>query len=484
MLKIVRLALTRPYTFIVLAMLIVLIGPLAALRTPTDIFPDIRIPVISVIWNYAGLQPDDMSGRIVTYYERTLGTTVNDVEHIESQSFAVTASSRYSSSRRRHPDRDCSGHLGLADRAQADAARHYAAADPELQRVDGAGPADRAHQQHARRTEARRLRDQLHSSGAAERAWRGDSDAVRRQDARSADRPGPARALQARPAVRQTWPNALAQQNQIVPAGTEKIGDFEYNIKLNNSPLALDELNNLPDQGVNGATIYIRDVATCARRQSAAEQYRASRRPPRGADVGILKNGSASTLDIIAGVKASADSRRLAARPQARHRSATSRIRAGAGQRRGARRRDRRRADQPDDPAVPRQLALHADHRDLDSARHARLDRTLSAIGETLNIMTLGGLALAVGILVDDATVTIENINWHLEQGKEVRRRDPRRRRADRDAGVRLAAVYLHCVRADVLPRRRRTLPVRADGRGRDLRDDRLVHPVTNASCR
>jgi multidrug efflux pump subunit AcrB len=99
MLKIVRLALTRPYTFIVLAMLIVLIGPLSALRTPTDIFPDIRIPVISVVWNYAGLQPDDMAGRIVTYYERTLGTTVNDIEHIESQSFPATASSRSSSSR-------------------------------------------------------------------------------------------------------------------------------------------------------------------------------------------------------------------------------------------------------------------------------------------------------------------------------------------------------------------------------------------------
>src|SRR5579863_10653685 len=87
MLKIVRLALTRPYTFIVLALLILLAGPLAALRTPTDIFPDIRIPVISVVWSYAGLQPDDMAGRIVTYYERTLGTTVNDVAHIESQSF-------------------------------------------------------------------------------------------------------------------------------------------------------------------------------------------------------------------------------------------------------------------------------------------------------------------------------------------------------------------------------------------------------------
>src|SRR6202042_2590676 len=88
MVALVRIALSRPYTFVVLALLLLIIGPLAALRTPTDIFPDIRIPVISVIWNYAGLQPDDMSGRIVTYYERTLGTTVNDVEHIESQSFS------------------------------------------------------------------------------------------------------------------------------------------------------------------------------------------------------------------------------------------------------------------------------------------------------------------------------------------------------------------------------------------------------------
>src|SRR6201988_4127354 len=87
MLKLVRLALVRPYTFVVLAIVILLIGPLAALRTPTDIFPDIRIPVISVVWSYTGLQPDDMAGRIVTYYERTLGTTVNDVAHIESQSF-------------------------------------------------------------------------------------------------------------------------------------------------------------------------------------------------------------------------------------------------------------------------------------------------------------------------------------------------------------------------------------------------------------
>jgi multidrug efflux pump subunit AcrB len=104
------------------------------------------------------------------------------------------------------------------------------------------------------------------------------------------------------------------------------------------------------------------------------------------------------------------------------------------------------------------------------------------AVGETLNIMTLGGLALAVGILVDDATVTVENINWHLEQGKEVET-DPRRRASDRDAGFRLDAVYLHRVRADVLPDRRVALPVRADGAVGDLRDDLVVHPVAHAGA-
>ena len=108
---------------------------------------------------------------------------------------------------------------------------------------------------------------------------------------------------------------------------------------------------------------------------------------------------------------------------------------------------------------------------------------TLSALGETLNIMTLGGLALAVGILVDDATVTIENINWHLEQGKDVETRHHGRRGADRDAGLRLAAVHLHRVRADVLPAGRGAIPVRADGRSGDVRHDLLVHPVAHAGA-
>ena len=137
-----------------------------------------------------------------------------------------------------------------------------------------------------------------------------------------------------------------------------------------------------------------------------------------------------------------------------------------------------------DDPAVSRQLALDGHHPHRDSARHPVLARPRCRwLGETINVMTLGGLALAVGILVDDGTVTIENINYHLEQGKADRAGDPGRRAADRHAGVRHAAVPLHRVRADVPARRRRRLSVPAAGRGGGVRADRLVHPVAHAGA-
>ena len=171
----------------------------------------------------------------------------------------------------------------------------------------------------------------------------------------------------------------------------------------------------------------------------------------------VMKAGSASTLDIIDGVKTLLPRSRQTLPP-----GSTSSLSAISpifvqvrGLRRRARRRDRRHADRPDDPAVPRQLALDADHHVSIPLADPRLDRVLSAIGQTINVMTLGGLALAVGILVDDATVTIENINWHLEQGKPMRDRDPGRRPADRRAGLRVAALHLHRLRADVRPRRR-----------------------------
>ena len=169
MLKLVRLALARPYTFIVLALLILIAGPLAALRTPTDIFPDIRIPVISVVWNYAGLQPADMAGRIVTYYERTLGDGQRRCAHRVAIVPQLRDRQDLLPAERRHPHRDRAGHVDFADRAQADAAGHHAAADPQLQRIDRARAAAGADERHAERTAARRLRDQRDPAAVAVR---------------------------------------------------------------------------------------------------------------------------------------------------------------------------------------------------------------------------------------------------------------------------------------------------------------------------
>ena len=225
-------------------------------------------------------------------------------------------------------------------------------------------------------------------------------------------------------------------------------------------PTTIDELNDLP-------------IKTVGRRHHLHARRRpGARRHPAAAATSCTSTAAASVLMTDPEERLGLDARHhrrrqgQAAEPASRrcpttleHRAAQRpvAVREGRDLRRGQGRRDRRGADQPDDPAVPRQLALDGDHRDLDPAgRSWRAIAALSALGQTLNIMTLGGLALAVGILVDDATVTIENINWHLEQGKDVEHRDPRRRAADRDAGLRLAALHLHRLRADVLPRGRR----------------------------
>ena len=137
MTALVRIALQRPYTFLVLALIILIAGPLAVLRTPIDIFPEIRIPVIAVIWQYTGLQPDQMSGRIATPFQRALTTTVNDIEHIEANSYVgVGIIKVFFQSNVGYSYRQCPGHGGLPDFAETVAARHHAAADPELQRLD------------------------------------------------------------------------------------------------------------------------------------------------------------------------------------------------------------------------------------------------------------------------------------------------------------------------------------------------------------
>ena len=421
MLRIVRLALERPYTFVVLALLILIVGPLAALRTPTDIFPDIKIPVIAVVWQYTGLPPDQMAGRIASPFERVLTTTVNDVEHIEAKSIAgygiikiffqpgvniATANAQVaavSQTMLKQLPPGITPPLIL---------NYNASTVPILQlALSGKGLSE----QNLGDLGQNILRPQLVSvPGAAIPYPYGGKTRQVQIDVDSA-------ALQARGLSAQDVANALAAQNLIIPVGTQKIGKFEYTLNLNNAPSDINELGNLPIKQVNGTTIYIRDVAH-VRDGSPPQTNIVHVDGNRSVLLSVLKNGSASTLAIVAGIKQRlADSKGLLP--------------------------DELNVAPIGDQSLFVRAAINGVAREgviaaaltslmillfLGSWRSTVIIAVsiplailgaialLSAFGETLNIMTLGGLALAVGILVDDATVTIENINWHLEHGKDV----------------------------------------------------------------
>ena len=422
MLKLVRLALVRPYTFIVLAILILIVGPLSVARTPTDILPDIRIPVIAVVWSYTGLPPDDMAGRIVTYYERQLGTTVNDVEHIESQSFdgygvvkiffqptvdirtATAQVTSISQTVLKQMPPGSTPPLILNYNASTVAVLQLALTSDTL---DEQKLADYA---------TNFIRPQLLSvPGVAIPTPYGGKTREVQIDLDP-------QALQSKGLSAQDVANALAQQNQIIPAVTQKIGAFEYDIKLNDSPLSLDELNSLPIKSVNGTTIYIRDVGHVF--DGNPPQTNIVRLDGhRAVLISVMKSGSASTLDIIAGVKAKLPRIEATLPPSLRIVTMGDQSTFVKGAIGGVAR----------EGIIAAALTSLMILLFLGSWRSTVIIASsiplavlaaiaaLSAVGETLNVMTLGGLALAVGILVDDATVTIENINWHLEQGKDVR---------------------------------------------------------------
>ncbi|CAB3753605.1 efflux RND transporter permease subunit [Paraburkholderia solisilvae] len=421
MLKIVRLALTRPYTFIVLALLILIAGPLAALRTPTDIFPDIRIPVIAVVWNYQGLQPDDMSGRIVTYYERTLGTTVNDIQHIESQSFRgfgivkiffqPTVDIRTATAQVTSVSQTVLKQMPPGT-TPPQILNYNASTVPVLQI---ALTSDTLNEQQLADYATNFIRPQLLSVpgvaiptpyGGKIRDVQIDLDPL---------------ALQQKHLSAQDVANALAQQNQIIPAGTEKIGRFEYNIQLNNSPHRIDALNALPIKTIGSTTIYIRDVAHV--RDGYPPQTNIVRVDGhRAVLMSILKNGNASTLDIIAGVKNKLPRIEETLPPSLKLVTMGDQSTFVKGAVSGVAREGIIAAALT---SLMILLFLGSWRSTLIIAASIPLAvlaalAALAAAGETLNVMTLGGLALAVGILVDDATVTIENVNWHLEQGKDV----------------------------------------------------------------
>src|ERR1700759_4475555 len=421
MVALVRIALSRPYTFVVLALVILIAGPLAALRTPTDIFPDIRIPVIGVVWQYTGLPPDQMSGRMVTPFERALTTTVNDIEHIVSNSYNGVGIVKIFF----QPNVDIrTANAQVTAISQTLLKQMPAGATPPLilnynastvPIIQIALSGDGLTEQNLADIGINQLRTPLvtvpgaaipYPFGGKQRQVQIDLDP---------------NALQSRGLSGQDVANALAAQNLITPVGTQKIGEFEYNLQLNNSPLKINELGDLPIKTVNGAVVYIRDVAS-VRDGNPPQTNIVHVNGNRSVLMMVLKSGFTSTLDIIAGIKQKVIESRDAL-PEAL------------------------KIDFIGDQSVFVRGAVNGVIFEgvvaalltsvmillfLGSWRSTLIIAVsiplsvfwavtmLDGVGETLNIMTLGGLALAVGILVDEATVTIENINWHLEQGKPV----------------------------------------------------------------
>jgi len=421
-LQLVKLALSKPYTFVVLAILIVLGGSIAWVRTPTDIFPDIKIPVIAVVWTYRGLPPEDMAGRVVYYYERQLSSTVNDIDHIESQSlngvgivkifFQPGVDIRTASAQVTAASQTVLKQMppGITP---PQILNYNASTVPILQLALSAKDLS---EQKIYDLGQNFIRPALASvQGAAIPSPYGGKE---RQIQIDLD-PG---ALQARHLSASDVGAALAAQNQIVPAGTTKIGQYEYNVRLNNSPEVVERLNDLPIKTVDGATVTMRDVAHV--RDGSPPQRNVVRVDgSRAVLMTVLKSGAASTIAIVDQAKALLPKIRETLPPSLKVQPLSDQslfVKAAV-------------SGVIKEGVIAAALTSLMILLFLGSWRSTVIIAAsiplailaavagLAVAGQTLNIMTLGGLALAVGILVDDATVTIENINWHLEKGKTVR---------------------------------------------------------------
>jgi multidrug efflux pump subunit AcrB len=418
---IVKLALSRPYTFIVFSLVLLLISPVVLLRTPVDIFPSINIPVISVIWTYTGLVPAEMETRIVSIFERSLTTSVNNIEHIESQSLNGVAVVKVFL----QPTADINGAISeVIAEAQVGLKQfppgitpplvlsYDASSVPILQLgLSGKGMSE----QQLNDLGVNFIRPQLATiQGASVPIPYGGK--VRQVMVDIDSHQLMAKGLSPLDVV-----NAVNVQNVILPSGTAKIGRTEYNVGLNGSPSAVDALNHIPVKVVAGGTIYIQDVAH-VRDGYAVQQNIVRQDGQRGVLLAVQKSGNASTLSIVSAIysalpkiKATLPSQ-LVITPQF---DQSLFVRASL-------------------QGVVREAGIAAALTSLMILMFLGSWRStliiaisiplsiltslliLSALGQTINIMTLGGLALAVGILVDDATVTIENIERQMASGKEL----------------------------------------------------------------
>jgi multidrug efflux pump subunit AcrB len=418
---IVRLALRRPYTFAVVALLLMMLGPLAIMTMPVDIFPNIDIPVVAMIWQYSGFSPEQMANRLVTLSERSLTTTVNDIEHIESMSVngrsiikiyfqpgvnianAVAQVTAIAQTQIRQMPAGTTPPLII---------QYNASSVPIIQLgLSGQGLTEAQLNDLGLQT----IRTQLVTVPGAGVPY--PYGGKQRQVQVDLNLP----ALQSKGLSPADVVNTIGAQNLILPSGTMKIGPFEYQLETNAAPLQVDELNNLPIRQVNGAMVYIRDVAHVE--MGSPPQTNIVRVDgQRAALISIIKTGNASTLDIIKGILAKVNSLKPQLPPQLKI-----------------------------TPLADQSIFVKAS---IDGVVHEAIIAAcltavmiliflgswrstliiavsiplsiltsllvLRALGETINIMTLGGLALAVGILVDDATVEIENINRNLEAGKAI----------------------------------------------------------------
>jgi CzcA family heavy metal efflux pump len=419
---IVALALRRPYTFIVMALVIILLTPIMILRTPTDIFPDINIPVVSVVWFYSGLSPQDMADRIVANSERGITTTVNDIEHMESQSVYGLGVIKVFF----RPGTNVQGAIaqitaiaqttvrGLPPGTTPPLIISYSASTTPIIQLGLSSKT--LPEQQLFDLGQNFLRNYLatvpgaatpYPYGGKVRQIQVDLDLPRLQ----------AYGLQPTDIV-----SAVNAQNLILPSGTVKFGTLEYNIEMNGTPQTISELNDLPVKTVNGSTLYMRDVAHI--RDGFAPQTNVVRQDGnRGALMSIYKNGNASTLQIVAGIKNIVAQAAQALPPELKvtalfDQSLFVRASIYGVLREGV------------IAAVLTAVMILIFLGDWRPTIVISISIPLSifvsiillgAIGQTINIMTLGGLALAVGILVDDATVEIENIERNLAMGKEMR---------------------------------------------------------------
>jgi CzcA family heavy metal efflux pump len=419
---IVALALRRPYTFVVMALVIILLTPITILRTPTDIFPDIDIPVVSVVWFYAGMSPQDMADRIVANSERGITTTVNDIEHMESQSVYGLGVIKVFF----RPGTNVQGAIAQITAIGQTTVRQlpvgttppliisYSASTTPIIQLGLSSKT--LPEQQLFDLGQNFLRNFLATvPGAATPFPYGGKV---RQIQVDLDLPK----LQSYGLAPNDIVNAVNAQNLILPTGTIKLGPLEYNVEMNGTPQTIAELNDLPVKTANGSTLYMRDVAHI--RDGFAPQTNIVRQDGnRGALMSIYKNGSASTLQIVAGIK---NIVALAAQSLPPELKVTALFDQSLFVRASIQGVLREGLIAAALTAVMILIFLGDWRPTVVISISIPLSIfvsiiVLSAIGQTINIMTLGGLALAVGILVDDATVEIENIERNLAMGKEMR---------------------------------------------------------------